>query len=206
MRRSRFLLAGTIALLMTASCAVPGQPDTKPGSTVQSMQKSSVQTENAPSDRDQVQDAYDRAVTAVGWFRSGSMPCSGEAVSMKSGLYREVSYAGIESMDDLKNYLRGLFSEKLVSSLFAEKVDGKSARFLEVDGKLYELQKIPENRENTGDVQVLVRKKNAARFEVDVQTQMLAADGKTVTGVKYNAYFYEKQDGKWVFTNFDLMG
>lgn len=207
MKRLLLLLAGIAALFLAAGCAGSGATHVSGAeSAVRSIQKSSVQSENAPPDGEQVRNAYDRAVAAAEWFHSGSMPCSGGAVSLENGLYRKVSYAGIESVDDLKNYLRGLFSEELVERLMSRKADGESARFLEKDGKLYELQKTVKNEEHTGDIQVSVRKKSASRFEVDVQTELLGEDEKTVTGVKYNACFYEKKDGKWVFTSFELSG
>lgn len=205
MRRWIQLLAGVVALLVVTGCAAQsGQAVTSRKGTVQSMQKSSVQTENASPDREQVRNAYDHAITAIEWFRAGAMPCSGAVVSIKGGFYKQVLYAGITSMEDLKNYLRGLFSEELVEGLLAKRADGEHPRFLEANGALYELQEDPGGSSPVGEAQISIKKKSTGQFEVDVQTQLLAADGKTVTGVKYNAYCYERQDERWVFTNFDF--
>lgn len=207
MRKRLAILAGIGVLLLAAGCsAMRPQTGAAAGAGVKTVQKSSVQTTYTPPDREQVRNAYDRAVDAVGWFQSGTMPCTGSTVSLESGVYRKVSYAGVESLNDLKNYLRGLFSEELVDSLLTKKIDGEACRFLEKSGVLYELQRELPVRERTGRVKVSVRRRSARRYEVDVQTQLLAADGKTVTGVKYNACFFEKQEEKWIFTNFDLPG
>jgi uncharacterized protein YceK len=201
MKRTLLLLAGIAVLLVASGCASGSQTG-----TAQSAQSAASQSESAAPDREQVRNAYDRAVAAAEWFRDGTMPCSGGIVSMESGLYRKVSYAGVETLEDLKNYLRGLFSEELVNRLLTKKADGESVRFLEKDGKLYELQNALGSKEKTGDIRVSVKRKSASRFEVDVQTELLTEDEKTVTGVKYNACFCERREGKWIFTSFDLPG
>lgn len=205
MKRMLFLLSGIIALLLLAGCATfPGE---KAGSasqkdTVQVSPKSSVQS--AAPTREQVRDAYARALEAADWFRMGNMPCKGGVVALDSRQYRRVAYAGIETLDDLKNYLRGLFSEDLVEKLLAVRVDGKSPRFFSSDGRLYELQQSLDNQETAGDARVSVKKKGSTCYEVDVETKLLAEDRKTVIGVKYNAFSYEEKDGEWIFTNFEL--
>ncbi len=199
------LLSGMIALLLLAGCATfPGEK-AEPVSrqdTAQASPKSSAQS--AALTREQVRDAYNRALEAVDWFRRGNMPCEGGMVTLNGGQYRRVAYAGIETLDDLKNYLRALFSEDLVERLLAVKADGESARFFSADGRLYELQQSMENQETVGDARVSVKKKSSTCYEVDVKTKLLTEDRKTVIGVKYNAFSYEKKDGEWIFTNFEL--
>lgn len=209
MKKMLFLLSGITALLLLAGCATFSGEKAETSSQksmVQSVQKSSVQSaaQSAAPTREQVRDAYDRALETVDWFRMGNMPCEGGMVALDSGLYRRVSYAGIETLDDLKNYLRGLFSEDLVEKLLAVKVDGKSTRFFSMDDRLYELQQGMDNQETVGDAQVSVKKKSSTFYEVDVEMKLLTEDRKTVIGVKYNAFPYEERDGEWIFTNFEL--
>ncbi|HCS10952.1 MAG TPA: hypothetical protein DIV40_05795 [Clostridiales bacterium] len=79
---------------------------------------------------------FDKASEAWGWFYVGTMPLKGTpglpivGIDTESGICFEVDYEGIETLEDLENYLKTIFSD--------EKVEGmlKSGRYFDVDGKL----------------------------------------------------------------------
>lgn len=207
--RERLLLSGVLLLLIlsTGCGSLSAYPKNAANTSSQngtaSIQNSSIKTNPASLTKAQVLNAYDRAVTAVKWFQSGNMPCSDETVRVDDTIYRKVKYAGIETMEDLKTYLRGIFSEELVEKLTGSK-NQTPPRFRDVQGSLYEMRQEAKNEDSWGRVKLLVKKSGSARYIVNVTAELMAKDRKTVKGVECNSFPYERINGRWVFTNFEL--
>lgn len=208
--RERLLLSGILLLLIlfTGCGSLSASPKSAANTssqngTASSVQDSSIQANPASLTKAQVLNAYDRAATAVEWFRSGNMPCSDETVRVDDKLYRKVKYAGIETMEDLKTYLRGIFSEDLVEKLTGSK-NQTPPRFRDVQGSLYEMRQESKDEDSWGRVKLLVKKSGSTRYVVNVTAELMKKDRKTVKGVECNSFPYERVNGRWVFTNFEL--
>ena len=79
---------------------------------------------------------FDKASEAWGWFYVGTMPLKGTpglpivGIDTESGICFEVDYEGIDTLEDLENYLKTIFSDDKVEGML------KSGRYFDVDGKL----------------------------------------------------------------------
>ena len=79
---------------------------------------------------------FDKASEAWGWFYVGTMPLkigpelSFVEVETESGTCFEVDYEGIETLKDLENYLKTIFTDEKVAGML------KSDRYFDVDAKL----------------------------------------------------------------------
>jgi|GEM_PF-571135 len=211
-----------LTLLVTGGCGAPaanpassaasGQTVSAPGETpaasaaessYQSMQAASTRDTEAPLTDEQVLDAYHRAASAYDWFGKGTLPSSGAPVTVDGAVYQRVEYAGIENLEDLKTYLRSLFSEELVTELTDG--DRTPARFCEVDGVLYENVEPADDEEETpaqGESTYAVERQSDSAYLVNVTVEMLGDDGESVTGLECSAYPYKLVNGRWVFTDF----
>ena len=76
-----------------------------------------LEAEPRPPMEEEILAAYYRAEEAYGWFELVPLPSSGEAVRLTGAAYRRVDYPGMETMDDLRAYLRNLFSAELTDQI-----------------------------------------------------------------------------------------
>jgi len=145
--------------------------------------------------------AYAHAAAAYGWFALRPLPCSGGPVSLDGTTYYRVDYAGIETMDDLQTYLRGLFSEDLVQSLLTQ----TPPPYRENEGRLCAMPFDHSGELRQGNASLSVERISGTRYLVDVAQEMLGEDRKSVAGMEYDAFPYEYLNGQWVFTAFHLV-
>lgn len=166
---------------------------------------SAAQTQNAlpPLSEQEVLYAYDRAVEAYGWFDLDTLPCTDQAATMDGYVYQQVDYDGIATMDDLRTYLGGLFSQDIIDRLLPENTPGSQYR--EVDGKLYVRPSARDADNHKGTVTTSVRQENGTAYSVNVTVEILGEDLATVTGMECDSFSYELVNGRWVFTDFYLV-
>ena len=150
-----------------------------------------------PSDAE-IAAAYDAAVEAMMWFELGTMPLEGPSDDRGGA---KVSYPGIETLDDLEDYLLGLFSSDIVEDLLP-------GRYYEVDGELYAIDAAKGGNIFKGEetYEVIRESDDSIIYRVTVEdfdpdsTDTFEVIGYTVTDM-----VYEDIDGAWVFTQFELV-
>lgn len=147
--------------------------------------------------------AYDRAVTAYEWFDLNPLPCGGPVV-LEDGIgYQRVEYAGFDTLDDLRTYLRSLFSEDVISRLLSE--DAQTPRYRDIDGELYVHPGGREADPEKSSAAAAVEQKENGSYLVNVTVDLLGNDQATVAGVECYAFPYQEINGRWVFTDFQLV-
>lgn len=156
-----------------------------------------------PLTQAEVRSAYDRAVTAYGWFDLSPLPCSQEQEMVDGWIYQKVDYPGIEDLADLRAYLRVVFSGELTEQLLTR---GERPAYQDVDGALYAAAGIAREKESDkGTVSVEVEQESETAYAVDVTVELLDNTRSTVIGVESYSFPYEFVEGNWVFTDFQLV-
>jgi hypothetical protein len=168
-----------------------------------SMAAVATQSAAAPLSEEEVLSAYQRAEEAYGWFDLATMPTAPETATVDGVLYQRVDYPGITSLDDLRTYLRDLFSDAIVDRLLPE--EQKPPIYCDVGGVLYALPTGRGADIYKGKCTMSVEQVSATRYLVNVAVETLGDDLQTVTGVECSAFPYDLTDGHWVFTDFRLV-
>ena len=206
------MLALLLALLL-AGCAAPSPetaPDAPPASAsspqpprVESMRSSLVESSARPLLESEILEAYERAVRVYGWFDLAPLPLSDESAVLDGRIYYRVDMDGIQDLEDLRAYLRGVFSQELADCL----LDGETARiqYREVDGVLYASGSRRERDAEAGEAQVETEQLDETHYAVNVLVDLLDTDGTTVTGLGSWSFPYAFTEGRWVFTDFRLV-
>ena len=142
-----------------------------------------------PLTQSEVRSAYDRAVTAYGWFDLSPLPCGQEQEMVDGWIYQKVDYPGIEDLADLRAYLRVVFSPDLTERLLTQ---GQRPAYRDVDGALYAAAGVG-------------REKESDKGSVEVTVELLDSSRSTVIGVESYAFPYEFVEGSWAFTDFQMV-
>lgn len=147
--------------------------------------------------------AYDRAITVYEWFDLNPLPCDGPVV-MEDGIeYQRVEYAGFDTLDDLRTYLGSLFSEEVISRLLPENT--QFPRYRDIDGELYVHPGGREADPGKSSASATVEQKEDGSYLINVTVDLLDSDQITVTGVECYAFPYRQVNGRWIFTDFELV-
>ncbi len=147
--------------------------------------------------------AYDRAVTAYEWFDLNPLPCGGPVV-LEDGIgFQRVEYAGFDTLDDLRTYLSSLFSEDVISRLLSE--DAQTPRYRNIDGELYVHPGGREADPEKSSASAAVEQKEDGSYLINVTVDLLGNEQTTVAGVECYAFPYREVNGRWVFTDFQLV-
>lgn len=195
--------------LALAGCAAPS-PETAPAAAppprtepAESMQSSWVEYSARPLLETEILEAYDRAVRVYGWFDLTPLPVSGESAVVEDERYYRVNMDGIEDLEDLRAYLRGVFSQELTDRL----LDGETARiqYREVEGALYVCGEGRERDTGVGPARVETEQVDESTYAVNVLVDLLDAGGETVVGVGSWSFPYAFVEDRWVFTDFQLV-
>lgn len=159
------------------------------------------QLESAPRPltEEEVRTAYERAAEACGWFELSPLPDSGETVQTDGVTYRRVSAPGLEKVEDLRTYLRSLFSGEVTERLLAS--GGPCYR--DIGGALYVSAAGRPRDPGKGEVRVEVSLQDDAAYSVDVTVELL--DNGGAAGLECWSFPYALVDGRWVFTDFRLV-
>ena len=141
---------------------------------------------------------YAAAREAWSWFDLGTLPTTGDS----RGSYRRVD--GFDSLEELRSYLRTLFSPELTEHLLTG-----YQRFQELDGQLYAEEAGRGSSIYAGGETVaafLMDNENAAQYGYDchifAQTEVLDEDLSTVLYQKRHDWFIAWDGENYVFTSF----
>lgn len=172
------------------------------GST-ETMNAASTQGSDRDLTEEEVLAAYDRAVTAYEWFDLNALPCGGPVV-LEDGIgYQRVEYAGFDTLDDLRTYLRSLFSEDVISRLLSQ--DTQTPRYRDIDGELYVHPGGREADPEKSSASAAVEQKEDGSYLINVTVDLLDNEQTTIAGVECYAFPYQEVNGRWVFTDFKLV-
>ena len=202
----RGLLAVMLSLLLLSGCAAPSgeassRPAAAPAAQAENMSTSMVESSARPLPEAEILAAYELAQRVYGWFDLAPLPLSGESVVLDGTVYYRVNVCGIEDLEDLRAYLRGVFSQELTDRLLD---GGGRIRYRSVQGILYASG---EGREpDAGKGRALVEAERLAEdlYSVNVMVELLAEDGGTVVGLESWSFPYAFVEDRWVFTDFRL--
>ena len=156
-----------------------------------------------PSD-EAVLEAYSRAEEAWSWFAVAPPELDRGAVLERDGRsYCRVDDPRFSTLSELRGYLKGLFSDRLVEELLP--IDG--VQFLEEDGALYAVDggRGADITRGAETVQVL-RDGTPGRCVVRVTVQVLDPEQDyAVTGSETLDFPYEQVGDRWLFTSFSAV-
>lgn len=180
-----------------AHAAPPAAPRTE------SMRASMVESASRPMLEEEILAAYDRALRVYGWFDLAPLASSGESVVVDHEVYYRVTMDGIQDLEDLRTYLRSVFSQELTDRL----LDGETARiqYREVDGVLYVSGSRRSRDADVDSVRVETEQLDETTYSVNVLVDLLGEDKETVVGLESWSFPYALVDGRWVFTDFRMV-
>lgn len=155
-----------------------------------------------PLTEEEILSAYDRAVTAYGWFELSPLLAGNVTEEKNDVLYRRVEYPGITDMGELRSYLRTIFSQEVTDRLLA--TGGEQPLYTEIDGALYVGVGGRGRDPSIGRVEVRVQQDSDTHYSVNVSAEVLDTDLVTVVGMEFGSFPYEVCEDRWVFTDFQL--
>lgn len=197
-----------LALMLTTGCgaeetaSLAENAGASAGNPARGLTASQVEDAPRPITEEEIRVAYNQAVEAYGWFDLSPLPDDGETCRVDGVLYRRVSAPGLEKMEDLRTYLRSLFSSEVTEQLLAS---GNAQPFYrDIDGVLYVSAAGRIRDIDKGAVEVEVVQKDDAAYSVDITVELLDSDA-AVAGVECWSFPYALVEGRWVFTDFRLV-
>ena len=152
---------------------------------------------------DEVVELYNKAKEAYGWFDLTTIPYDKEKYIEADGeKYFEVVQPGITSKKALADYLNGFFADDITEGLMAMSSD----RYVEYEGKLYVLSADRGTDIFKGAESYEVIRVSEKQIKLAVTVEIYEDPmQKNVTGYKQYDFFLEFSDGRWRFTNFELV-
>lgn len=202
MRRLTVLLLAVV-LLSGCAGAPPDPPATPPAPAAEStLSAARLESAPRPPTEEEILAAYRRAEEAWGWFCRDPLPDSGETLRVESTVYRRVDRPGLETVGDLRAYLRGLFSAELTDSLLS--TGEPTPLYQDIDGALYVSLTPQSGDSGRGQAQVGVVPVDSQSYALEVSVELLDGRGN-VTGLECWSFPYAYVDQRWVFTDFQLV-
>lgn len=147
--------------------------------------------------------AYEQAVKAYGWFDLAPLPTAEESADIDGAVYYLVDAPGMNDLEDLRGHLRSVFSEAVVGRLLS--TGGEQPLYRDIDGALYGRGSGREKDPYKGAVQIRTEQISETAYSVDVMVDLLDDDQITVAGLEYWSFPYIFEEGRWVFTEFNLV-
>lgn len=208
----RRIIALLLLVLLLAGCAAPSKelPEDNGSSVTQaeapkteSIRASMVASSARPLLEAEILSAYDRALRVYSWFDLAPLSASNETALIDGEMFRLVDMDGVENLEDLRTYLRSVFSEELTDRL----LDGETARiqYRDIGGKLYVSGSRRNRDSDTGAIRVETEQFDETMYFVNVLVELLSEDGETVVGQGSWSFPYAFVDDRWVFTDFALV-
>lgn len=198
------------ALLLTG-CAAPVEEEaaraaSAPRSSApqeDTMQAALVESAARPLLEAEILAAYEQALRVYGWFDLSPLPSMEETAVYEGKVYRRVNMDGIQKIEDLRAYLRSVFSRDLTARL----LDGESCRiqYRDIDGALYVCGERRSRVSGKGRFQIEPEQLDDTSYSVNILVDLLDEDGKTVVGLESWSFPYAYEDDRWVFTDFRLI-
>lgn len=209
------LICFILAALLLVGCGegqVAGEEDralaalnpTAPPKQEDDLAAFNTQAQSRPLTDDEILSAYNRAVTAYGWFERTTLPCLEDTeVTIDGYIYRRVDSAGIDSMEDLRTNLQGLFSTELTEQLLA--TGEEHPFYLDVEGVLYGFTSSRKSDIHKTNIETEVEQVSDTAYCINVTADLLDTDLLTVIGIECHSFPYELSAGRWVFSEFHLI-
>lgn len=206
----RAMTAALAAALLLAGCAAPPRearestaPASAPAARVESMSASLVESSALSLPEEEVLAAYELAQRVYGWFDLAPLPVSEEPTMVNGKAYYQVNVRGLEKLEDLRAYLRGVFSRDLTERL----LDGEATRirYRDINGVLCASGESRGRNAGKGQVRIKAEQMEETLYAVNVMVDLLGEDGITVVGLESWSFPYAFVDDRWVFTDFRLV-
>lgn len=197
------LLSGCGASADTAASSAPQKAETEEAAPDRVLTAEQVQGTSRQLVDEEILNAYKRAEKVCGWFELTPLPMGAESRDVDGRTYWRVDYPGMETMSDLRAYLRSVFSPELTERLLA--TGGDTPLYLELDGALYVTTGGRERDRLKGTLTTQVEQLDDTSYCVNATVDLLSSDQTTVTGVECASFPYELVEGQWVFTDFWLL-
>lgn len=195
------LLALILSGCGSAAVPAPAEAEEAVRDTEVGLSATLLESQPRPLTEEEILAAYYRAEEACGWFDLAPLPDSGETVRLHGASYRRVDYPGMTCADDLRAYLRSLFSAELTDRLLA--AGGEQPYYQDVDGALYVSFSGRERDGGKGASLVEVVEVDSQSYSLEVSVELL--EENAVTGLECWSFPYAYVDGRWVFTDFRLV-
>ena len=145
---------------------------------------------------------FDKASEAWGWFYVDTMPLKESpglpivGIETESGICFEVDYEGIETLEDLENYLKTIFSDEKVADML------KTGRYFDVDGKLCAVAASRGTNHYYGKITDVTKNNiNATKIKYIVYVEKRDHNFE-VEGYEEFTFVTEKIGDFWVFSEF----
>lgn len=203
MKRRRRVLLLSLALCLLAGCASSADGSAEAAGGGSGLSAALLEEAARPLAEEEILAAYDRALEAYGWFYLETLPAGQEAAAIGGWIYHRVDYPGMETLADLRAYLRGSFTEELTDELLS--TGGSHPLYQDVEGELYVLPSSRDRDSSKGQITVGVEPYGQAGYSVMVSVDLLDAGGTDVRGVQSYAFPYEFVEDRWVFTDFQMV-
>lgn len=193
--------AVTAAPTPTPAAAATAEPTPPPAET-----EPTPEPPARPSD-EEVLAAYREAEEAYRWFDLTTLPLDYENAAgepTEAGQYYRVADERFATMDALRGYLKGLFSDEIVDRLLP--LDG--VRYVEIDGALCAVEAGRGTDGNSGAVTAQVFWPEGGDDNwctVQVAVELLREDPEFPEGTRVYQFPYQKVGEKWVFTYFEAI-
>lgn len=187
-----------------ADTPTPTAEPTSEPMAVTSVEPTATSVPTRPGD-EEVLAAYHQAEEAFRWFDLTTLPLDfTQPKSVGEEVYYPVSDERFATMDDLRGYLKGLFSDEIVDALLP--LNG--THYADIDGALCAIQADRGANENTGPATETVdwpAEGGDALCTVRVSVELLWEDPAYPDGVRKYEFPYQKVGDKWVFTYFEAI-
>jgi len=143
---------------------------------------------------------FGTANTLYRYFESYTLPKGGDLIRQNGQTYWPVTDASpYQTMSELTNALRSHFSEEIVQELLGQEV------YISHEGHLYAIHAFKGKEANPAfhSASFRVESESDNKIVYEVTKQMGRENGVLTDEIVY--YTRELQNGRWVFTNFDLL-
>ena len=193
-------------LLLSACSTPPPEPQEALFSTPENgeaMCATMLEDEARPLSEEEILTAYHRAVEIYSWFERSPLPSSGESLRADGFRYHRVDADGLENLEDLRTYLRSVFSSELTERLLEG--SGRRVRYRDIDGQLYVTGTGRNRKPGKGQAHIELDQLDSGVYSVNVLVNLLDSGGETVIGLESWSFPYVFVEDRWVFTDFQLI-
>lgn len=202
MRKGMLLLLAIGALLSGCSGETAVQEEClTPEGAVYGMSTSQVEWNARSLPEEEILAAYERAVQVYGWFVTNPLPDSGEVISVDGVLYRRVNDESLTGMQDLRAYLRSVFSRELAEELLE---NGGGVQYRDIHDVLYVTGEGRSRDMGKGASDIQIQQTGEAAYSVNVTVELLDADG-AAAGLEFWSFPYVFDKDRWVFSDFQMI-
>ena len=202
-----------IFVIFVASCTKPSVNDVPPNNDTPGVSDEVEELDTDPTSPYSTKDIksfmaekYAQAKDAYFWFAVNTMPSEEEAIDFNTIkqigdiYYYKVGHESIKNLEDLKSYLKTIFSDKIAEGL----INANPERYIDIDGELWAADASRGTNIFIGDVIYAITEKTDNCIVYTANVEILAEDMETVESIETYTYRYEKTDNGWRWTQFSV--